>query len=318
MNLGLNRIGAALVPGGAIPNDRRAMFVQTIKPQVLLGTPSTLINLGQRMIENGDDPAKVGVKTLVMAGEPGPGVPSTKRRLEAMWGGAQAHDDFGCTEAAMAPLGYTCQYQVEKKEGVVGTHLMEDALIVEVLDPTSLAVTPRGEKGTLVVSNLYSESAPFLRFDMGDWIVVDDAVCGCGRTHARALGGLLGRNDHCLKIKGLQFFASTFEDAVRSLKGIGDEYRIEVYTAAHVAKGAAAGTDSGIDHDAVKILIERGSEPLEASEVAARLRGVLGISVEVELMDPGGLGKVDGLPTATSTWKGTRFVDNRVKTGGSA
>lgn len=63
----------------------------------------------------------------------------------------------------------------------------------------------------------------------------------------------------------------------------------------------------------MKILIERGNEPHEAFDLAGRLRGILGISVEVDLMDPGSLGKVDGLPTDTSTWKGSRFVDNRVK-----
>ncbi|TMQ16360.1 MAG: phenylacetate--CoA ligase [Deltaproteobacteria bacterium] len=292
---GLVRLGCPVVPGGAMPPERRAAVIPYLRPATILGTPSGLLTLGRRVQEQGDDPAALGVRTLVCAGEPGAAVGPTKRRLEALWG-ASVHDDFGCTEIAMAPLGYTCRAEAGKTDGEVGVHLMEDAVIVEVLDPITLEPVPVGQRGTLVVSNLYSEAAPFLRFDMGDWIQLRDDPCACGRTHARAVGGLLGRNDHCLKIKGLQFFPSTFEDAIRSIDGLGDEYRVEVRA------GAAPGRED------LEIIVERGPDvALTEHCVASRLRGLIGITVAVTLVEPGRLPRSDG--------KGVRFVDRRAEAG---
>jgi phenylacetate-CoA ligase len=295
---GLHLLGCAVIPGGPIPSEKRASMVHLTKPQVLLGTPSTLLSLAHRLKQQGFEPASAGVKVLVCAGEPGASVPATRRRLEATWGAA-VHDDFGCTEVAQVPLGYTCSAAVAA-DGTSSVHLMEDAHIVEVLDPETLEPTPPGQRGTLVVTNLYSEGGPYLRYDMGDWIAVTNEACACGRTHARALGGLVGRNDHCLKIKGLQFFPGTFEDALRSLATVGDEYRIEVDT--------DRGEDSaGPERDIVRIVAERAlTAVVTESEVAMRLRGILGISVLVTLVDAGTLPRTEG--------KGVRFVDRRVPT----
>jgi phenylacetate-CoA ligase len=283
---GLRRIGCSVVAAGSMSAERRAMHIKLLRPQVLLGTPSTLLTLGRHMADVGDDPACAGVRILVCAGEPGAAVWSTRQRLETLWR-ASVHDDFGCTEVAMAPLGYTCAAASTSAEPPVSVHLMEDALIVEVLDPDSLEPVPPGRPGTLVVSNLYSESAPFLRFDMGDWVSITEAPCPCGRTHARALGGLLGRTDNCVKVKGLQFFPSTFEDALRSIDGAADEYRLEI-----------------LPGDRVAIVVEqRPGATLLAEEVAATLRRLLGISVEVQLLHAGTLPRTEG--------KGARFLDRR-------
>jgi phenylacetate-CoA ligase len=288
MHHGLVRVGCSVIPGGPMSTDRRAYFVEALRPSVLLGTPSTLLTLGRRVKELGQDPSRSGVRILVCAGEPGAAVPSTRQRLQDLWS-ADVHDDFGCTEVAQAPLGYTCQAAAGAGDGPVTVHVMEDAFLVEVLDPESLEPVPPGTRGTLVVSNLYSESTPFLRYDMGDWIRLTEDPCPCGRTHARAVGGLLGRNDHCLKVKGLQFFPGTFEDAVRSIEGVSDEYRIEIF-------------DDAIElRNSVRVTVqpERDDVSLDEREIAARLRGTLGISVEVRLVAPGTLPRTEG--------KGARF-----------
>ncbi len=329
MHAGLGLLGCGVVPGGPMPTDRKALFVQELRPQVLLGTPSTLLTLARRMEELGHDPREAGVQTLVLAGEPGAAVRATKTRLENAWGSAVAYDDFGCTEVAQAPLGYSCEAEAKKADGTVGVHLMEDALIVEVLDPQTLEPVAPGETGTLVVSNLYSESSPFLRFDMGDWIRVTEEPCACGRTQARAVGGLLGRNDHCVKIRGLQFFPSTFEDAVRSIGGLGDEFRVEVRTelAGSSLNGsdlagnlkAAASADTSTDapsdnapqterrrqRDSVRIQVEPAGDALavKVEEIGRRLRGLLGITVDVEVLPRGTLPRAEG--------KAQRFRDLR-------
>lgn len=295
---GLTRLGCGVVAGGAMPPERRVTFIQHLRPTVLCGTPSTLLSLAHRLDEQGVVASSLGVRVLVCAGEPGAAIPATRARLAVAWGAA-VHDDFGCTEVAMAPLGYTCEAETSRAgDGEIGVHLMEDALLVEVLDPDTLEPVAPGQRGTLVVSNLYSEAAPFLRFDMGDWVRITEEPCACGRTHARALGGLLGRNDHCVKIKGLQFFPGTFEAAVRSIDGLGDEYRIDV--------GSRAGRERVHvgEQDEVRITVEgRSVGAPTAEEVARRLRGLLGITVDVSLVGPGVLPRTEG--------KGARFFDGR-------
>ena len=301
---GLRLLGCASIPAGPMSTDRRAMYLTTVRPTVLLGTPSTLLSLASRLTELGHDPRALGVEILVCAGEPGAAVRSTKTRLEAVWK-ARAHDDFGCTE--LGPLGHTCGPEAARQVGDVNVHLMQDTCITEVLEPNTLEPVPPGTRGTLVVSNLYSESGPFLRFDIGDWASVTEEPCACGRTGKRVVGGLLGRNDHCLTIKGLQFFPSTFEDALRSLDGVGDEYRIEVraeYREGSSLDGATDATDRRRHRDVVTVLVEQGpGETLSDREVARRMQGLLGISVNVKLLAAGTLPRTEG--------KGQRFVDFR-------
>lgn len=303
---GLTLIGCPVIPGGSMPSERRALFVDTVRPTVLLGTPSTILTLGYRYMEMGRAPDKSGVRLIVCAGEPGATVPSTKKRIEELWG-ARVHDDFGCTEVAQAPLGYTCQHEVEKTAEEVNVHLMEDSHIVEVLDPETDEPVSDGERGTLVVSNLYSEAGPFLRFDMGDWISLTRERCACGRTHARALGGLRGRNDHCLKIRGLQFFPSTFEHALRAIDELGHEYRVEVepeYREGGPVSTRPQANDRRRERDLVRVVTElKPGASITVEEVARRLHGALGIQVEVDLKPAGTLPRADG--------KGVRFVDKR-------
>lgn len=306
MHHGLERLGCALVPGGPMPTERRAFFIETLRPQVLLGTPSGLLSLARRLTELHGDARTKGVRTLVCAGEAGAAVPATRARLEQAWG-AEVHDDFGCTEAAQAPLGFTCRHAVQP-DGTVDVHLMEDAHIVEVVDPVTYEPVPEGQRGILVVSNLYSEGGPHLRFEVGDWVQVTRTPCRCGRTFARVQGGLLGRDDHCLKIKGLQFFPGTFEDVLRAIPGVGDEYRIEVLT----GDGATSGRPESsvpshrLERDHVRIVTEPApGASLAVEEIGARLRGLLGIQVEVQLLPTGTLPRTEG--------KGQRFFDRRAE-----
>jgi phenylacetate-CoA ligase len=294
LHYALNHMGVPIIPGGGSNTERRAFFIDSYKPTVLIGTPSYVLYLGRVMEESGMDPRASSVRLLVTAGEPGACVPSTKARIEDLWG-ARVHDDFGCTEVAMSPMGYTCSYQVEKDDGqAVDVHLMEDSFVVEVLHPETLEPLPDGERGILVVSNLFSEAQPILRYVMGDWITVTRERCPCGRTHARAVGGLQGRNDQLIKIRGLLFFPAVIEDSVRSLSELGDEFKVEI-----LREG---------DLDRVKVTAEPAPDAgadggPSAEQVARRLKGSLGIDVEVEMVPHGTLPR--------TTFKAKRLFDLR-------
>ena len=145
LHYALNLMGVPVIPGGGSNTERRVSFLQNFKPTVLLCTLSYALHLGRTAMELGHDPATSSVKQVVVAGEIGASIMSTKARIEELWG-ATVHDDFGCTEVAMSPMGYTCAYQAARKDRV-DPHLMEDAYRVEVLDPRTWTPVPSGERG---------------------------------------------------------------------------------------------------------------------------------------------------------------------------
>ncbi|MDP2935715.1 MAG: phenylacetate--CoA ligase family protein, partial [Dehalococcoidia bacterium] len=168
---------------------------------------------------------KSSIRAILTGGEPGATIASTKRRTEALWN-AELHEFYGCTEASPGVGGFTCKYQVTKKDGPVCDHLMEDGQIWEAVDPQTMEPVPPGQRGLSVVTNLYSEAAPLLRFLIGDYTVLTYDPCPCGRTNARAVGGFYGRADDMLNIRGVTLFPSAIEEVVRGFPEVGDEFQI--------------------------------------------------------------------------------------------
>ena len=296
MHYSLDLMGIPVISGGGANTERRIMFIENYSPTVLLCTPSYALYMGRKMEEMGKSPRESSIRLLCCSGEPGACVPATKRRVEDVWG-AEMHDHFGCTEVAIPPLGYTCSHLAKRKETAVDSHMTEDIYVPEVLDPDTYQPVPEGKPGILVVSNLYSEAQPIPRYVMGDWITVTSEPCECGRTHARAIGGLRGRNDRLIKIRGLMFFPAAIEDAIRSLPEVGDEFRVEL--------------DRAGDMDQVKAIIEPGervpdlTDQQRQAKVATALKGTLGIRVDVEVAPPGSLER--------SQFKSDRLIDRRPK-----
>ena len=221
----LDLMGIPVIPRGSLDTRRTCYFIDTFKPTILGATPSYALYLGDVMKEAGYDPAASSIRCILTGGEPGATIPSTKRRTEALWG-AQLHEFYGCTEASPGVGGFTCTYQVTQNEGPVCDHLMEDGQIWETVDPVTLEPVPLGQRGLSVVTNLYSEAAPLLRFLIGDYTVLTYDPCPCGRTNARAVGGFYGRADDMLNIRGITCFPSAIEEVVRGFAEVGDEFQI--------------------------------------------------------------------------------------------
>lgn len=225
----LNLMRIPIVTAGGLDSRTRARFIDQFRPTILACTPSYALYLGSLLLEMGLDPAASSVRFLCCAGEPGFSVPATRRMLEEMWN-AELHEFYGCTEAAPCAGGHTCAAVARRKDGSVSTHLMEDGQIWETVDPERLEPLDPGTRGLSVVTNLCSEASPQLRFLVGDFTTLTEEPCECGRTHARALGGFLGRADDMLNVRGVTLFPSSVEDAVRRVPEAGSEFEIVVTT----------------------------------------------------------------------------------------
>jgi len=250
---GARALGALVIPGGGQDSAQRLAAIEALGVTAICCTPSYALHLGSLARERGVDLARLGVRATVHAGEPGAGIPSVRARIEEMWG-ARAYDHAGMTE--MGAYGFECSAQA-------GLHVNESEFIAEVLDP----FTGRpAEEGELVLSNLGRESSPLIRYRTGDRVRLAAEPCGCGRTFRRLPGGILGRVDDMLVVRGVNVFPSAIEGIVRRFPAV-DEFQIEVYRRAEL--------------DEVTLLLEVGDG---AGHVVASVREAirvdLGIRVE--------------------------------------
>jgi phenylacetate-CoA ligase len=289
----LTKMGVPVIPGGGLDAKARAGIVLRFRPSVLLSTPSYVLYLGRVLQEQGYNPAKLGLRTLFVGGEPAMGIPQTRDRIETLWG-ARLVEFYGCTEAAPHVGGFSCAAS-KGAGGPVATHLLEDVQIWELVDPVSRARLPDGERGLTVCTSLSSESSPQLRFLVGDYAVFDRSRCACGRSHVRALGAFAGRADDLINLRGIKMFPSQIEEAIRSLPRVGDEFEIVITTAP----------------DGLDVMTLRIEHPDHLSPDALRralqdeLRTRLELRVGVEVLAPGTLPKTE--------FKAKRVKDSRAK-----
>ena len=271
------RMGIAVIPGGGMDAEARARAIDRFRPTVIAGTPSYALYLGRTMERLGLDPRGSSVGTLFTAGEPAMGIDRTRERLEELWG-CRVVEFYGCTEVSPHVGGFSCDASVRPGETTF-THLLEDVQIWELVDADSRARVPEGERGLTVCTSLNSESSPQLRFLVGDYTVYDSGVCACGRTHVRAMGSFTGRADDLINLRGVKFFPSQVEQAVRSIDGIGDEFEIVLRT-----------NEDGLD--VMDLRVEHGSGDV-AGEVGAAVRSRCEIRVGVEVLPPDTLPKTE-------------------------
>lgn len=214
----LEQAGVTIVPGGGQSSKDRIRNIFDWEATVVCGTPTYLLYLGETAEEMGAPLSESSVHTVVVAGEPGAAVPSTKRAIEERWG-AKCYDDIGSTE--ITNFGFECTAQQ-------GTHLIESMFYAECLDPESLESVGPGEVGELVLTNLCTESMPLIRYRMRDLVRMNYDACACGRTFLRLDGGILGRSDDMFQFAGVNIFPSAVENLIRELPEFSTEYQLVV------------------------------------------------------------------------------------------
>ncbi len=213
------RMGCLAIPGGGMRSSARLRTIIDTGATVLCCTPTYAIRLGEVAAEENIDLAAAKVRTILVAGEPGGSIAGTRAHIEKLWRGARIVDHHGMTE--VGPASYGCP----AKPGVL--HVIESAYIAEVIDPESGRALGAGGKGELVLTNLGRVGSPLLRFRTGDLVECSAAsVCACGSHELALEGGILGRTDDMVVVRGVNVYPSAVEDILRAC-GVA-EYRVEV------------------------------------------------------------------------------------------
>jgi phenylacetate-CoA ligase len=257
---GARAIGALAIPGGGQDSTQRLATVGALGVTAICCTPSYALHLAEVARQRGVRLPEHGIRAMIHAGEPGAGIPAVRARIEEAWG-ARAYDHAGMTE--MGAYGFECAEQA-------GPHVNEAEFIAEVVDPATGA--PAGE-GELVLTNLGRLGSPLVRYRTGDRVRLATAPCACGRTFRRLEGGILGRVDDMLVVRGVNVFPSAIEGIVRRFPAV-DEFQIEVYRRSEM--------------DEIRLVVEArdddGAPVARALQQAARID--LGIRVEVRVVPP--------------------------------
>lgn len=220
------RLGCLCIPGGGLSSAARLRLMRDTQPRVLCCTPTYALRLAEVATEEKISIASLGVKLIIVAGEPGGSVPATRTKLESLWPGARVFDHHGMTE--VGPVTYECPAQ----PGIL--HVIESAYFAEIIDPATGKPVDTGE---LILTTLGRIGSPLLRYRTGDLVKRGDpnTKCKCGRSELRLEGGILSRCDDMVIVRGVNVYPSAVESILRTFPEI-TEYRVIVSTSNSLAE----------------------------------------------------------------------------------
>jgi phenylacetate-CoA ligase len=217
---GVRQLGAMMIPGGGWDSLQRLHMMRDLGATVICCTPTYALRLVEVAHEQNFNLRSIPVRALIHAGEPGANIAQTKARIESAWQ-AKCFDHAGASE--VGAHSFECEVQPN------GIHVIESEFIVEVIDPETGKEMQPGETGELVITNMGRPGFPVIRYRTGDLVRLNRNACACGRTWVRFEGGLLGRVDDMVIIRGVNVYPAAIENIIRQFSAI-NEYQVTVKT----------------------------------------------------------------------------------------
>jgi phenylacetate-CoA ligase len=205
---GARRLGALGIPGGGLDARQRLQLMRDAGATVLLSTVTYGLRLAEVAREQQLDLRALGIRRTIHAGEPGASIPSVRDRVEEAFG-AECFDHAGATE--VGAWGFSCA----RRDGL---HVNEAEFIAEILDPETGQPVGEGATGELVLTNLGRAGWPVIRYRTGDLARHGGRGCPCGRTFLKLPGGLAGRSDDLIVVRGVNVFPTAVEAIVREFE----------------------------------------------------------------------------------------------------
>jgi len=279
LHYGLEKLGATVVPFSSGNTERQLSLMQDFNTNVLVSTPSFAIYMAETARELGYNPQEFGLKVGLFGGEPCSD--AMREDIEGHWG-LKATLNYGLTEVIGPGISGEC---LETR----GMHILEDLYYPEIIDPENGSVLPDGETGELVLTPLFKEGFPVLRYRTGDITRLIAEPCPCGRT-TRRMDYITGRSDDMIIIKGVNIFPSQIEEVLSGFREVSPHYRLVLLK----KKGSIKDLEIQVEltgegfTDSFKEL-----EALE-SRIKQTLRSTLSLGPRVKLLEPKSLERTTG------------------------
>jgi phenylacetate-CoA ligase len=287
-HLGVERIGATVIPTSSGQTERQIRMMQDFGTTVLHCTPSYAITIAEKMSQMVVDKQSLSLRLGIHGAESMS--EELRRELEDRLGITSLRD-YGLTELGGPGISIECPAKA-------GFHINEDYFYPEIVDPETGQSLPDGQTGELVFTTMQKEAVPIIRYRTRDITHLDRSICDCGRTLIRH-GSIKGRTDDMLIIGGVNFFPSQVESVLLDFadiepqyvihltkKGRRDHVRIEVETTQDYWKNASDDSISGF-----------------TGKVETRIKDLIGLRMEVKIVAPFCLARSEG--------KAIRVVDDR-------
>jgi phenylacetate-CoA ligase len=204
----ISHFGACLIPLGPGHTNRVVTSCQFAGATVILASPSYAMHLLEHCKAHDIDPRSLKLERLLVAGEPGGGVPETRRRIEGAFG-CHVLESMGNGDSGLAIWS-----ECEEKNGM---HFMGQGMVYpEIIDSKTGRTLPvqQGTEGELVYTTVNRECIPVLRFRTNDHVVVLGTDCACGRRTMRIR--CIGRYDDLLIIRAVNVYPSAIQDVIHS------------------------------------------------------------------------------------------------------
>ena len=236
-------LGVRAIPAGGLSSENRIKMMARLRPEILCCTPT----YGLRLAEVAGNARELGVQKIIVAGEPGGSLPEVRNRLIEAWD-AEVIDHHGMTEIGPVTVG-----DLNDPSRLLVRH---DSYYCEVINQDEQGI------GELVLTTLGRHGSPILRYRTGDLVQPDKDFA--------LKGGIIGRVDDMVVVRGVNLYPGAVEEVVRSVEGIA-EYEVLIEERSSMAE--------------VRLRVEgSGTEELEN-----RLREVFSLRIPVEQVPAGTL-----------------------------
>jgi phenylacetate-CoA ligase len=284
---GAEELGATVIPISGGNTDRQIMVMKDFGVTAICSTPSYFLHLIERAGELGIDMRELPLRVGVFGAEPWS--ESMRRHIESHTR-IKACDIYGLSEITGPGVASECAFQC-------GLHVFEDHFYPEIIDPSTGEVLPEGQEGELVLTTLSKMAMPILRYRTRDITAFLPGECACGRA-LRRIQRITRRSDDMFIIRGVNVFPSQVETALLAVEGTVPHYVIVLTR------------EKGLDQMEVQVEVtpEVFSDKIGVLEalqtrLVHALDQVLGIRVQVRLVEPRGIQRSEG--------KAKRLIDRR-------
>lgn len=283
---GAEKLGCTVVPMSGGQTEKQVQLIQDFKPNIIMVTPSYMLNIADEMERQGIDPKSTSLRVGIFGAEPW--TQTMREELEARLG-IHALDIYGLSEVMGPGVGMEC---IESKDGPT---IWEDHFYPEIINPETGEVVPDGEYGELVFTSLTKEALPIVRYRTRD---LTRLLPGHARP-MRRIDKITGRSDDMLIIRGVNVFPTQVEEQILKIEALSPHYEI------HVEK------DGNLDMVTVRVELKPEAAGGDAStgdaakELQHRVKTHIGISTKIEVAMPGTLARSEG--------KAKHVFDNRPK-----
>ena len=282
---GAERLGCTVIPMSGGQTEKQVQLICDFKPDIIMVTPSYMLNIVEEFTRQGLDPAQSSIKVGIFGAEPWTGAMRTEIEIRA---GLDALDIYGLSEVMGPGVASEC---IESKDGPV---IWEDHFYPEVIDPVTGEVLPDGTEGELVFTSLTKEALPIIRYRTRD---LTRLLAPTARA-MRRMGRINGRSDDMLIIRGVNVFPSQIEELILKMPQLAPHYQLLVSRDGHL--------DALAVHAELREAGQADPGAL-ARQLEHNIKTYVGVTASVSVLAPEGIER-------TLTGKARRVIDKRPKT----